>query len=1274
MEEKKKGKIGFTPGQQRAIDLHGRDILVSAAAGSGKTAVLVERIIQMVCREEHPVDIDRLLVVTFTNAAAAEMRERVSLGIAKKLEENPSSVHIQKQSALLHNAQITTIDSFCMFLLRNHFDVIGVDPAVRVMDEGENRLLMQDVMDQMLEEKFASKEEDFFYCVEFFCPNGREKQLEAHIQALYRFAQSNPFPEEWLTQRKSDYASGSEKDLENSDYGRYLKVQIRDMVDSFLTEYDHLIDYCKEEGLEGYLRLLQQEKDAVAADYAGEKSLKEYAVLKPKSVFGRLPVQKNLPEEVRERVKTVRAGRKEMLTGLWNTFFTCPLEEALKQNDACERAVMTLIELTEEYLRRLTEKKKERKLVDFSDMEHYALEILWEEVGGERRPSPVALAYREYFEEVLTDEYQDSNLVQEYILQAVSGGEGKHNRFMVGDVKQSIYKFRLARPELFLRKYEDYAGEDTACERIDLSQNFRSRSQVIDTVNHIFERIMSKKCGGIEYDENAALYPGAVYPENQDCFSEMILVEKPAKGAEGVEALESPEGGLERTETEGLSAAQAEGRAIAARIKELLSSFQVTDKASGQLRPVRLKDIVILLRSSGWDEEIKKELEEEGIPAYITSKTGYFAAGEVQELLQFLRILDNPGQDIPLYGVMKSVFGGFTQEEIARIRSGNKKKSLWAVLKEKAQETDETGLTGKESIAETNLEANNEQSKGQNEKADGDLRRKARVFCEKINAYRSCSTYMPIRELLQKIITEYGYLDYVAALPLGARRKANVQMLLTRAADFEKTSYHGLFHFIRYMEQLEKYDIDYGEAELLDENADVLRIMSIHKSKGLEFPVTFIAGLGRRFNMQDLSQALLIDMDMGIGTDYVDVANRVKGKTLRKKVLARKMREDNLSEELRVLYVACTRPKEKMILTATVDQPERMVEEYQERTEEKLSFARFMESSSFLDFILPVLLKTGIRVKVVDNLQLQSEPVCSQVNLREKKKMLAKAEEYADPEQEVALKQRFAWNYPAKSLQKLYTKTTVSELKLAAMAEKDEAAYHMFEEQEVVPYLPLFKRKEEAPDGTVRGNAYHKIMERVDLKELYRDVYRDASPETSEVVPTEASLKVSQEGLSGYFSENPAACRLIRQRLADFMNKQQKKKMLSEQEVASLNLYKLSAFFTSELAERMWKADLDGKLYREQPFIYSVNASRLSSEFPAGESVLIQGIIDAYFVEDGALVLVDYKTDYVKEAEELWNRYETQLDYYGEALNRLTGYPVSHKILYSFCLECCVEK
>lgn len=1183
--------VEFTAEQQQAIKLHNRNILVSAAAGSGKTAVLSERIVQMVCRKENPVDIDRLLIVTFTNAAAAEMRERISQAILQKLNEDGTNEHLQRQAALLHNAQITTIDSFCLFVLRNNFEDIGLDPAFRVADEGEMELLRQDVMSELLEDSFLEGREDFYECVEYFCPGGRESVLEDHIFRLYQYALSYPFPEEWLLARKKDYEFKTMEELNASDWGQYLLTHLKRMAVSLCEEMEKVKTLCEQpDGPYMYGETAEKELEQLER-LSKEESLAGFSEKLPAVTFGRLSSKKDdsVSPEKKELAKELRDGVKDGVKKLGADFFSMPFPTVLGQSETCARAVGELVDLCLAFKERLDEKKREKKYLDFSDMEHFALQILVKKnADGQVVPTKTAQEYREYFEEVLIDEYQDSNLVQEYLLKAVSGEDnGAYNRFMVGDVKQSIYKFRLARPELFLEKYKTYQAEDEKTCRIDLHKNFRSRREVIDTVNTVFEKIMTKELGGIVYDDAAALYPGASYPEQQGCESELILFEKPAK-------------------EDALTAKQAEALGIAARIRQLKADFKVTDKETGALRPLMYRDIVVLLRTnSGWDEEFKEVFAKEGIPAHVTGKTGYFAAKEIRDILQFLRVLDNPRQDIPLFGVLKSVFGGFSEEETAVLRSflPDRNADFYDCL---------LAYAGQEQTSE---------------KRDTALSEKCRTFLSRLSKYRSYTSYMSILELLKTLFTDFDYLSYVAALPAGGKRLANVEMLLTKAAAFEKNNYYGLFHFVRYIEQLEKYNVDFGEAGTLDENADVVRIMSIHKSKGLEFPVAIVAGLSKRFNMQDTSQALIVDMDLGIGVDYVNIKQRVKNRTLRGKVLSTKMKLDNLSEELRVLYVAMTRAKEKLIMTGMVEDVEKALAQ-REIGCGQMTYTALCKATSFLDYLLPVF--PDVSGRTLDELELEN---LEEELLRTGRQFhLSRCAGEAKEEELSELSKRFSYVYPHGALQKLYTKTTVSELKKAAMEGlSEEPAKELFQTEEVSPYIPAFMREKEEVSGTTRGSAMHRAMELLDFTKEYPDLESIKS----------ALLVFEGEG------------------------------RLTKEYADAIRMEKILQFMQSPLAKRMKQAALAGKLFREQPFVYGMDASRLSTKetrFPKEETVLIQGIVDAYFEEEDGLVLLDYKTDVIKTEKELTDRYRVQLDYYEEALINLTGRRVKERFLYSFYL------
>ena len=661
--------VKFTDEQLEVINLRDCNVLVSAAAGSGKTAVLTERIVNMVSDEEHPVDVDRLLVVTFTNAAAAEMRERIGNKLSDRLAERPESEHLQRQLTLLHAAQITTIDSFCLFLLKNHFQEIGLDPSFRVADEREIKLLQQEALAEVLEEAFAEGREEFQNAVEVFCPGGNEKVLEEHVLNLAGFAGSFPWPEEWLLARKEDYALAAEEDLKNSPIWEYFKTYVQGVITGCGQKLGQAVSLAQmPDGPYMYGELLDQEKERVEAvlEHLSGRGLEGLAEKLETVTFGRLSSKKDdsVDPAKREQAQKLRDDCKKALAELSEQFFATPFFATKERSEACRKNVCELIDLVLAYGERMAEKKREKKLIDFTDMEHFALNVLLKREGDQVVPTQVARQYREYFHEILIDEYQDSNLVQEYFLRALSGEEdGRYNRFMVGDVKQSIYHFRLARPELFLEKYQTYKKEGPF-HKIDLSKNFRSRREVTETVNRVFERTMSSEVGGIPYDDDAALHVGASYPECEIGESELILVQKPEKGGE-------------------IGQREAEALAIAERIRRLRRENRVCDAHTGQMRPVQYRDVVILLRTlSGWGDAFKATLESQGIPAYVTSKSGYFTATEVQDVLNFLRIIDNPLQDVPLFGVMRSFFGGFTEEEIARARGGKKDLALYECLLE----------------------------------------------------------------------------------------------------------------------------------------------------------------------------------------------------------------------------------------------------------------------------------------------------------------------------------------------------------------------------------------------------------------------------------------------------------------------------------------------------------------------------------------------------------------------------------------------------------------
>lgn len=1219
--------VTFTKEQQQVIDTRNRNLLVSAAAGSGKTAVLVERIIQMILNKEHPVDIDRLLVVTFTNAAAAEMRERIRQAIDRELAVDPFNGHLQKQAALLHKAQITTIDSFCLFVIRNHFHEIGLDPGFRVADEGELKLLQQDTLNELLEQEYDAADPKFLECVEYFTGGSNDQLLIQYIEKLYDFAESYPWPEDWLLGCMEDYKIADVEELNGTQWCRYLTSHVRFMLEELAGKLRQACRLAERPaGPYMYGELLEREAEMLGQASKKETYQEQYEVME-KITFGRLPSKKDdsVDPALRTMAQQLRNEVKKQIEKLKGDFLLRSPKQTLAQMQRAYPMVEELVSLVLTYERMLTQKKREANIIDFGDMEHLALQILLTREDGELVPTRAAKEYRECFDEILIDEYQDSNLVQEYLLTAVSGEQdGRNNRFMVGDVKQSIYKFRLARPELFMEKYHTYTKEESDCQRIDLHKNFRSRREVLEGVNALFQKIMGQELGGIVYDEDAALYEGASYPENNGNETEYLLFTQEEESGESVRSFEA--------------------RAIAAKIRTLYQNFQVTDKETGALRPVQYRDMVILLRTnSGWAEEFKETLQKEGIPAYVSLRTGYFEASEIRELLQFLHVIDNPRQDIPLYGTLKSYFGGFSEEEIARIRvSATEKKIAGEDAEDNeiiGKDAEDNEIGEKEASGEAVVTGNLPAALIDQLRAyDGELKEKIADFLAVLDHYRKMSVYTPIHKLLEALIYTTGYFQYVTARPGGEQRRANVEMLLSKAAAFEQTSFYGVFHFLRYIEQLSKYEVDYGEADILDENADVVRIMSIHKSKGLEFPVCLVAGLSKKFNMQDTTGRLVTDMDLGIGVDEIDSELRIQRRMTKKNVVSMKMRLDTLAEEMRVLYVAMTRAREKLILTAVVKDEEKLKEQialYENtKTEDgRMRFTDLMNAGSFLQFVMPALSDA----QFISEGELKEQEIseeCGQILQREQFVNRITREEESEGElaQKEKLQQRMNRRYADEGLKELVTKTSVSELKKAQM--DLDFAGELFPEKEIVPYIPAFMQEEQGMSGADRGSAYHRVMELLDFEKVLE---AKAKMQEQEELERQIALMVEKELLQKPWSE-------------------------------AVSVKKLAVFFQSSLAQRMARAQHLQKLKKEQPFVLGIAADRVKPQFPHEEQVLIQGIIDAFFEEGDDLILMDYKTDAVKTGEELVKRYHTQMEYYTEALERIVGKKVKERIIYSFAL------
>lgn len=1204
--------VKWTKEQQNVIDLQKRNILVSAAAGSGKTAVLVERIITMLTRKEDPVDVDQLLIVTFTEAAAAEMKERIRGAIEKKLEERPGDEHLKQQATLIHSARITTIHSFCLSVIREHFHSIDLDPAFRIGEEGELRLMRQDVLENLLEERYKEGDPEFLKFTESYARGRDDRKIEELILKLYEFSRSYPAPEKWLHSCVDLYRVSSEEELIETPAFITAKRRIDCYVQSALSLQKRAQSLCLEpDGPYMYEEMICSDLENIERFQKAATYSEYYNALQNMS-WKKLAANrdKTVSKEKAEQVKMLREEIKGIFKTSIGHYFKDDIKEVIRQAKLCFPMMQVLAGLAADFAKAFEERKRNQNLIDFNDMEQYALRILTDEKDG-WKPSAAAREYQDMFREVMIDEYQDSNLIQEAILTSVSGiSQGRYNVFMVGDVKQSIYRFRLSRPELFMDKFNTYClyegeGTDSEKQRIDLYRNFRSRKEVLEGVNYLFRQIMTESLGGIIYDDRAALHPGASYKEQAGYEPEIMLIESRIDE----DVLDMAEDGENV-----LNARRLEARAVAGRIRELVGKGMVTDKKDGTLRPVHYSDIVILTRSiQGWSDIFLEVLAEDGIPAYAGTKEGYFETREIGTLLDYFRVLNNRKQDIPLAAVLSSYFGKMTDEELAKIKAAYKEERFYNAVERYRQEGEEE-----------------------------EIRLKLENCLSQMERFRKKVPYTAIHDLLWQILDETGYGDYTAALPAGEQRKANLDMLAEKALVFESTSYKGLFNFVRYIEQLRKYDVDYGEASLSDEQSDTVRIMSIHKSKGLEFPVVIAAGMGKRFNLQDARSSVIVHSSLGVGLDAVDLDEGTKSISFFKRVMQREEILETLAEELRVLYVALTRAKEKLVVTGTLQNAEDKLAAFgaAKGQETDLSFGMLSSASSYFSWIFPAIsgddkeMPFKISIKGLEDFVRAKEQEKAEKIFTKRALEDWNTQEIYDKEMKNRLEEQFLYTYPYPDAFDRKQKFTVSELKKREYMRElygDEIEGFgevVYEEPDIVPLIPRFRMEEEELTGASRGSAYHRVLELLDFTVDYT------------LASVEEAVKEMRS--SGKIQKDAAD---------------------------SVRPKEIFSFVSGTDGKRMKKAARQGKLWKEQPFVLGVNAEEIYPGAEEGETILVQGIIDVFFEEEGELIVLDYKTDKVQKPEELKEKYHAQLSYYARALEQLTGKSVKEKVIYSFALE-----
>lgn len=1279
----------WTEEQKEAIFTKNCNLLVAAGAGAGKTAVLVERIIQRIIDDKEDVDIDKLLVVTFTNAAAAEMRERIGDAISRQLESKPESKKLQRQLTLLNQSNIMTIHSFCLQVIKNNFHVIDLDPSFRVSDNTEAILLKQETIDELFEEKYEESNNELFLKLVDSYGGKNDFKVQSMVLSLYEFAKSTPWPNIWLAEMAERFNVDDDFNFGDSRWAdillNYLKIEVQ-ACKSKMEKAIKIVENA--EGIEYYLEPFKIELQNIYS-IINCNSWDELKMEFSELSFEKIPVKRNkdADKEAKEKSKKTRDEVKKKLTYIRENIFTGTdsIGSNLKE---LYPMMKCLTELVMNFDEKYSSKKRERGVVDFSDIEHFCLNILTtEDQEGNIVTSPVALEYKQQFEEILIDEYQDSNEVQEVIMNSISGKNNIPNMFMVGDVKQSIYRFRQSKPELFLSKYNRYSEEKETQERkIKLFKNFRSRVEIIDGVNYLFKQIMSKEIGELEYDEGEAIKSGAEFPkiecdneivsdqyskkllENNDksekeaweygikniCGGniELHLIDKQSNDVFENDDLDANEYSTEDSQEEDTpDNIQIEARLVAKRINELVNSevkekFNVYDKNIKGYRPVSYKDIVILMRAtSNWAPTFVEELTNAGIPVFADTATGYFQTVEIRTIMSLLQIIDNPVQDIPLIAVLRSPIEAFEPEELMDIRMVNREVSFYEAMK---------------AIIDTKVNIENEDVEQQRcnlEYISQELKNKVSNFLNKLNKWRRKVLHMPIDEFIWYLYTETGYYGFTGAMPGGAQRQANLRVLFERAKQYEKTSYKGLFNFINFINKLKNSSGDMGSAKILGENEDVVRIMSIHKSKGLEFPVVILAGSGKQFNLMDMNRSILFHGELGLGPDYVDPDRRISYPTVVKQVLKRKIKIETLSEEMRILYVAFTRAKEKLIITGMVNNIVNTTEKWYEAAtyeSDKISEYAIGNAKSYLDWIGPAVVRhtCGKNLREIVGKESISEFIIedkSRWNIKtwnkEEFTKIVNVDDDDDIIKEIEsvnltndkskyneeINRRLNWEYKYIESSNIPAKFSVSELKRRfALIDTDESREMI---SSVVLKKPLFIQKNRTLSGVEKGTLMHLVMQHLDLNKV------------SSYVEIEEQVKylISRE-------------------------------FITENDGKAVQIDKILKFFKTDLGQRMKNAK---NIYREIPFFIEISSIEFYKDLPKelyeNEKVLVQGIIDCYFEEDDKLVLLDYKTDFVEDINKVKEKYILQIYYYKRALEKMSGKFIKNTYLYLFFKDEVVE-
>ncbi|HBM3451724.1 TPA: helicase-exonuclease AddAB subunit AddA [Listeria innocua] len=1208
----------WTDDQWKAIQANGNNILVAAAAGSGKTAVLVTRIIEKLINETENLNVDELLIVTFTNASAAEMKYRIGKSLEEALVQNPESAHLKKQVALLNYASISTLHSFCLEIIRKHYFEADIDPNFRLIEPIESSMIRDEVLEDLLEKEYSiENNEGFFHLVESFTGDRSDAELHTLISKLYDFSRANPNPDLWLEQMVNFYDTQAITSITELPYFPIIKEDIQLRINQAKSYLLTAIDYANENnGPAPYLSTL--ENDLAQINTLSSISWDNWQDVKfgfESIDFKRIPALKNkadFDEEYVEEAKKFRDAAKKEMKNVLVDWFSREEGNYLSDLEKMKPDIKTLSELVEKFAENFFEEKQQRGVLDFNDLEHLALKILLKNGA----PSDVANSYKNQFKEVLIDEYQDTNMVQETILLLVTNSnDTKGNLFMVGDVKQSIYRFRLAEPTLFMTKYQEYQqdGEGSGI-RIDLSQNFRSRKEVLDATNFIFHQLMDKDIAEIDYDEAAELTLGASFPEANNMATELLLIDMKSEEKESEDEFSPQE----------LQKNQVESRAIATKIREMIDNkFPIYDKKLQQNRPIQYRDIVILARAMTSAPDMEEAMKIKDIPFYANNNSGYFETTEVATMIALMKVIDNPYQDIPLAAVLRSPIIGLNEEELGQIRMAKKKGYFFDAM-----------------LAYKDITVS-------------DAANKISRFITQLNNWRELSIRENLTALIWQIYQETNFYEFVGGLPGGKQRQANLRALYDRANQYEKTSFRGLFRFVRFVERLEVRGDDLGTAKTLGEKEDVVRMMTIHASKGLEFPVVIVSGLSRKFNMRDIYSKTLLDKDYGFASNYRDIEKMIVYPTIMQQAIKQKKSREMIAEEMRVLYVALTRAEEKLILTATVPDFEKTSKNWLQVSNQQetiLPAAIRAKAKCYLDWIGNATIRHSHFKELLCEEKIKTLPTDMklQVEIKTKEMFLTgdlekeKSDNWMEnvkAHKQVPVKspykdeiERFMhYQYKEEEATEIRAKQSVTELKRQFSLQDSWSDTSILKEfQKVSLDRPKFLQQNKL-SATEIGTAMHTLMQAVPLDDT----------------PTEKDL-------------------------VSLLQLMREKDILTEAQIKAINVNQIIAFFESALGKTvLQKKD---KVKREVPFSYLLPVAKLYNQTNLDEHVLIQGVVDSMIEEEDSIVLIDYKTDKIEGRYDNWeaaekimkDRYQIQIKLYAEAIQAISGKKVSHAYLYFF--------